>query len=98
MVLRLGLHMYKVEIVNLNKRQILQTNDKNSGVSNNTSICSQENGTSKLPLYGPHQPESRKKTHGSENINTIYYSNCAKDQFFYSVLLLCICKKYENRF
>ena len=71
MVLRLGLHVYKVEIVNLHKRQILQMNGKkHSGVSNNTSNCSQEDGTSKLPLYGPHQPESRKKTHGSKIVNT----------------------------
>ena len=26
----------------------------------------------------------------------IYYSNFAKDHFFYSVLLLCICNKYGN--
>ena len=26
----------------------------------------------------------------------IYYSKFAKDHFFYSVLLLCICNKYGN--
>jgi len=28
----------------------------------------------------------------------IYYSKFAKDHFFYSVLLLCICNQYENWF
>jgi len=33
MVLRLGLHVYKVEIVNLHKRQILQMNEKKNTVA-----------------------------------------------------------------
>jgi len=35
-------------------------------MTSDTSLCSQEDGTPKLPPYGPHQPESRKKTHGSK--------------------------------
>ena len=30
------------------------------------------------------------------NYEVIYYSKFAKDHFFYSVLLLCICNTYEN--